>query len=84
MVSAIGIIVSLLTSIVGIFMYKVNEVKLIQKSLNLQLLISTALMLIGLWIIAPLNLPHNWLQEIPGGESHEAHWSYPAACVTMG
>ena len=41
-------------------------------------------MLIGLWIITPLSLPHSWLQQIPGSMDHEAHWSYPASCVTMG
>ena len=84
MISAVGILVSLLTSIVGIFLYKVNEVALIQKALNFQLLISTVLMLIGLWVLAPLNLPSSWVQNIPGSPAHNAYWTYPAVCVTMG
>ena len=65
-------------------MYKVDEFKQIQKALNLQLLISTILMLIGLWIIAPANLPAKWTQNITGSTTRDAHWYHPAICATMG
>lgn len=60
MISAVGIIASLITSIIGIFVAKVNQLDKIQKALNNQLLISTIIMLIGLWILTPLNVPAHW------------------------
>jgi len=84
MISAIGILASLLTSIFGISIYKVKEKAQIQKALNLQLLISTGLVLIGIWVLAPFNLPATWSQEITGSQSHDCYWYHPAICATMG
>jgi inorganic pyrophosphatase len=59
MISAAGIIGCFLTSIFGIYLYRVNNFKRIQRALNLQLLLST---LLTLGVIAPtvLILPKSW------------------------
>jgi len=84
MISALGIIACLITSIIGIWGYKVRHTDHIAKALNLQLLLSTVLMLIFLWILAPLNIPHEWLQKVPGSPPHWCMWWHPAVCTTMG
>jgi inorganic pyrophosphatase len=59
MIWSAGIIGCFITSIIGIFCYKVNTFKKIHKSLNMQLLVSTVL---TLGIIAPtvFVLPEEW------------------------
>lgn len=59
LVTSIGIIVSFITSVYGIYFYHVSSFDRIAKSLNLQLLISTVLALIGLYF-AILPLPDSW------------------------
>lgn len=51
MISAVGILACFLTSIYGLYFYKVDEISKIEKALKIQLLISTVLVLIGLVII---------------------------------
>jgi H(+)-translocating pyrophosphatase len=84
MISAVGILASLVTSVIGISVYKVKEKAQIQKALNLQLWISTGLVLIGIWVLSPFMLPPVWLQEVAGSPSHDAYWYHPAICATMG
>lgn len=50
-ISAVGILACFLTSIYGIYFYRVNKFEKIQKALKIQLFLSTILILIGLfWI----------------------------------
>ena len=87
MISAVGILASWVTSIVGIFMYKVNTFPKIQKALNLQLFISTVLMLAGLWVISPWMLPSSYDFLIDGASKNpikSRNWYHPAICATMG
>merc|ERR1712013_589745 len=84
MVSAVGILVCLVTVQVAFYCYKVTEESRIQKSLNYQLLISTVLMLVGLWILTPMNFPNEWHQHVIGAVSHTSKWWHPGVCVSMG
>ena len=59
MISAMGILGCFLTSIYGIYIYKVNTIDRIHKALNLQLLISTVLTLIFL-VFTIFMLPAEW------------------------
>ena len=84
MISAVGIKASLITSIIGVYFQKVNDFSKIQKALNNQLLISTIIMLIGLWILTPYNIPVYWEYVDAENMLREAHWYYPAICASMG
>jgi len=84
MISAIGIFASLLTSIFGINFYKVNDIPRIQKALMYQLLVSTFFMLVGLWVVAPFNLPESWEQLGSDGKTVTRCWYHPAICASMG
>jgi len=84
MISAVGVITSLITVQVAFYCYRVTEEKKIQVSLNLQLLISTLLMLAGLWVLTPYNLPNSWNQHVLGAQGSQSFWWHPAVCVTMG
>jgi inorganic pyrophosphatase len=59
MISAMGIVGCFVTSIFGIYIYKVNTFQRIQKALNIQLLLST---LITLVLLVPIGyiLPSEW------------------------
>ena len=71
-ISAAGILGCFLTSIIGIYLYKVNTFKKVQTSLNLQLFFSTV---ITLAIIAPttLILPESWESEYGWGKQ-KSRW----------
>jgi len=84
MVSAVGIIASFFTVQVAFYLYKVTGKERIQKCLNYQLFISTILTLVGIWALAPFNLPASWEQPIPGSKSHTCSWWHPAICVSLG
>jgi inorganic pyrophosphatase len=62
MISAMGILGCFLTSLFGIYIYKVNTFERIQKALNIQLLLSTLLTLV---LLIPINLmlPSEWEME---------------------
>jgi H(+)-translocating pyrophosphatase len=75
---------SLITSIIGISVYKVKEKAQIQHALNLQLWISTGFVLVGIWVLSPLNLPPTWSQDVVGSGQHDCQWYHPAICATMG
>jgi inorganic pyrophosphatase len=79
MISAVGILACLATVQFAFYIYKVEEKVRIQKSLNYQLTISTIFMLVGLWILAPFNVPHQW-----GEGKTLGLWWYPAICVSLG
>jgi len=84
MISAVGILASFVTVQVAFYGFKVTEQKRIQTALNMQLGISTIVMLIGLWVLTPFNLPASWYQGIPGSNGHQCSWWHPAICVTSG
>jgi len=84
MISAVGIFASLITSVIGISVYKVTNKESIQYALNLQLWISTGLVLIGIWGLSPFNLPPTWSQDVVGSGAHDCSWYHPAICATMG
>ena len=73
MISAAGIIGCLLTSIFGIYLYKVKEESSIQKSLNLQLIISTIFTLL-LMIPTIYILPEKWTFMLGAKEKSANRW----------
>ena len=79
MISAAGIFACFFTSIYGIYYYQVDEISKIEKALKIQLLISTALVLIGLVIVGSYSLPAKW--DLNG---HLCHWWYSVICAGMG
>jgi len=80
-ISAIGIAASFITSIVGISGYTVKTVAHIQKALNLQLLISTIIMLVGIWGVSPFAAPDSWSNSSP---RRNCHWYDLAICCSLG
>ncbi len=52
LISAYGIVACIISSIIGIYVYKVNEVKKINTALMLQLVLSTLLSIIGIYFAA--------------------------------
>ena len=73
MISAAGIIGCFITSIVGIYIYKVNSFDRIQKALNIQLILSTVLTLL-LLIPTVYILPENWLFANSGKAKTAKRW----------
>lgn len=59
LISAAGIVACFVTSIIGIYIYKVDTFDKIAKALNLQLFISTAFTL-ALLVVATYGLPTEW------------------------
>ena len=62
LILSIGIFACFITSVIGIYVNKVNSLPKIQGALNTQLLISTVLTLIGMYFAIYI-LPKNWNQE---------------------
>jgi Na+/H+-translocating membrane pyrophosphatase len=52
LISAYGIIACIISSVIGIYVYKVNEVKKINTALMLQLVLSTLLSIVGIYFAA--------------------------------
>jgi inorganic pyrophosphatase len=82
MISAAGIIGCFLTSIFGIYLYKVNNFDRIQRALNLQLLLST---FITLGVIAPtvLILPKSWSIEEGWSDSSNRWYTFIATGIGL-
>ena len=82
LISAVGIVACFITSVFGIFIQKVDNFEKIQKSLNMQLYISTILTLIGVYLITPV-LPDKWAYTLDGITHHAE--SYQAfICTSLG
>lgn len=80
LISAGGILACFITSIIGIWIYKVDKFDKIAKALNLQLFISTVLTLV-LLIGAVYSLPEKW--KTGDGDDEATRW-YAYICATMG
>lgn len=81
LISACGIFACFITSIIGIYVYKVDTFDKISKALNLQLLISTVITLAFL-VFAVYALPETWTY----GDNNDikvGRWS-AYVCATMG
>lgn len=83
MISAVGIICSLLSSAIGIWGYKVTEISRIEKALNLQLLLSTFFILVGLYFASIGFLPETWQMEVRG-QMREVKWWYCYVSTSFG
>ncbi len=79
MISAVGIVACFITSIYGLYFYSVDDVAKIEKSLKIQLLISTVLVFIGLVWIGYQFLPNKWMQE-----EQTCYWWYSVICAGFG
>lgn len=84
MISAGGIFACLITSAFGIFIYKVDTLKKIEKALNLQLLLSTVVMLIILYPLSSTFLPDEWEMNIGLGKIRIVKWWYCYVAVALG
>ena len=85
MISGMGILGCFLTSLFGIYVYKVNTFQKIQKALNIQLLLSTVLTLLLLLPITYM-LPSEWLisdEDEPSG-SRPVKRFYAFVSTSMG
>lgn len=69
-----GIAACLITSIFGIYIYRVNTEEKIEFALKIQLLLSTVLTLLGLPLIAYYSLPETWTEMYNGEEIHSNRW----------
>ena len=73
MISSAGIAGCFLTSIFGIYIYKVTTIKKIHRALNVQLFMSTLLTL--LFLIGPVYLlPESWNFEFGGKQKKGSQW----------
>ena len=83
MISAVGIICSLISSAVGIWGYKVDKLEKIEKALNLQLFLSTILILAGLYAATVAFLPEQWTMRVRGADRICKAW-YCYAATSFG
>ena len=72
MIAAAGIVGCFITSIIGIYLFKVNNFKKVQISLNLQLFLST-LFTLGLIVPTTFLLPTTWKSD-HGWSTETSHW----------
>ena len=82
MISAMGVFACFGTSIVGIYVYKVDTKERIQKALNLQLLISTLSTLVLLVVITWI-LPDSW-DFVSSGKTFKASRWYAFVSAAFG
>ena len=91
LISATGIVACLFTSIFGIYIYRVTEISKIERALNLQLMISTALMALMLVPTSYFFLPTDWemndFKQIAGTADDKiirANWVHCFLCTGVG
>lgn len=84
LISTSGILGCFLTSIFGIFVYKVGKVKKIEFALKLQLAISTILTLLILIPMVPLSLPSEW-KFVNNGKTYTCNrwYAYLVTCIGL-
>lgn len=80
LISAVGLLACLITSVYGVYISKVKEEKDIEIHLRDQLIISTLLILVGLFFITKYSLPEFW--QVEG--KHNAHWYHVFICTGLG
>ena len=79
MIFAGGIVACFITSFIGIYLYKVDEIKKIHFSLNLQLLLST-LIQIGFIVLCIFSLPSSWTSA----ENFNVKRWHAFGCIILG
>ncbi|KAL2629618.1 hypothetical protein R1flu_014304 [Riccia fluitans] len=84
LVSAVGIIVCLITTLFATDFFVIKNVKQIEPSLKRQLLISTVLMTIAVGIVSKLALPDTFLINVIGKDWLHAKWWHVFLCVAAG
>lgn len=91
LISATGIVACLLTSIFGIYVFRVTVISKIEKALNLQLVISTVLMALFLVPTSYYFLPTEWemneFKQAPGTPDDrlvKANWVHCFLCAGVG
>ncbi len=78
LITAGGLFTSFLTSIIGIYIYKVKKPTSIAFSLNFQLLLSTLLSFITIFL-SVYSLPSSWIHH-----NHKAYDYYAVICASLG
>ncbi|KAG6556101.1 hypothetical protein Mapa_002042 [Marchantia paleacea] len=84
LVSAVGIIVCLITALFATDLFVIKNVKQIEPALKRQLVISTVLMTLGVLAVSYLALPSTFLINVIGKESLHAKWWHVFLCVASG
>ena len=79
MISAMGIFACFITSIYGIYVYKVDSVDRIEHALKVQLFLSTVLVLVLMVILGYYGLPRTWMYL-----GKQRHWYYAVISAGMG
>ena len=79
-ISAVGIVACFLTSIYGIYCYRVDTFEKIQKALKIQLFLSTVLICVGLFWATGQALPYSWNTA----DGNTAFWYYAFVCSSSG
>ena len=84
LISTSGILGCFLTSIIGIFVFKVNKMKRIEFALKLQLGISTVLTLLILIPMVPMSLPNEW-KFVNNGKTYTCNrwYAYLVTCIGL-
>ena len=83
LLSAFGILACIGCSVYGIYGYRVQKNEQIEKALNLQLTISTILILLTIPLAAVLSLPFKWRVVYSGVPAQEEHSNSIYACISV-
>ncbi|KAH7447017.1 hypothetical protein KP509_01G087500 [Ceratopteris richardii] len=84
LISSMGIIVCLITTLFATDFYEITEVSQIEPTLKRQLLISTALMTLGILLVCYLAVPDTFTIYNLGNTPKEVKWWHLFFCVAVG
>ncbi|BBN09237.1 H+-translocating diphosphatase [Marchantia polymorpha subsp. ruderalis] len=84
LISAVGIIVCLITALFATDLFVIKNVDQIEPALKRQLVISTVLMTLGVFAVSYVALPSTFLINVIGKESLHAKWWHVWLCVASG
>lgn len=84
LISAFGILACIGSSVYGIYGYRVKEIPQIEKALNMQLTLSTILILVTIPLSALLALPFRWRMVYSGVPAIEESTNSIYACISVG
>ena len=79
MISAMGIFACFLTSVYGLYFYRVDNIQKIERALKVQLFVSTVLVLILLVVAGYWGLPHSWMYL-----NKTRYWYYAVISAGLG
>jgi inorganic pyrophosphatase len=83
-ITAAGIIVCLLTTLIATDIQPASSIPTIEPTLKVQLIASTAIMTPVVCIVAFLSLPTHFDMPYPGGKVLDVYWYHMVLCVASG